>query len=182
METASRKKKGRTFTSVVIEPFKQMKFGVYVIAVSVAFVILAAGLFVLAFSEQYQHVMSIFSVVDPNARWELVTNDVFYQNAWRLGALLVGYVVLMLIIVFRLTHRYYGPLVAIERFVDQVTKGEYDSRVTIRNKDELQRLAAKLNVLAEKLSARHGARVDESGKKLERRQRRQEGPDQDHVS
>ena len=171
MENIERKKKGRTFTSVVIEPFKQMKFGIYVIAASVAFVIMAAALFVLAFSEQYQHVMSIFSVVDPNMKWELITNDVFYQNAWRLGILLVSYIGVMFGIVFRLTHRYYGPLVSIERFVDHVTKGEYSERVTIRNKDELQRLAGKLNVMAAKLEARHGARVDEDGKRLERRTR-----------
>jgi len=168
------RKKGRTFSSIVIEPFKQMKFGIYVIAVSVVFVTLAAGLFVLAFSEQYQHVMGIFSVVDPTMRWELITNDVFYQNAWRLGLLMVGYIGTLFTIVFRLTHRYYGPLVSIERFVGEVSRGEYDKRVTIRNRDELQRLAAKLNAMAETLEKKHGSLVDEEGNRVDRRSGRSE--------
>ncbi|MEZ4742265.1 MAG: hypothetical protein R3B45_07445 [Bdellovibrionota bacterium] len=100
----SDRKKGRTFGSIVIEPFKQMKFGLYVIAISITFVILAATLFVMAFNEQYQHVMEIFSVVDPDVRWDLVTNDVFYQNAKRLGLLLFGFIAIM-VIVFKLTHQ-----------------------------------------------------------------------------
>jgi HAMP domain-containing protein len=133
------------------------------------FVCLTAALFVLSFSEQYQHVMSIFSVIDPDMKWELVTNDVFYQNAWRLGILLIGFIAVLLFVVFRLTHRYYGPLVSIERFVDEVTAGEYDKRVTIRNRDELQTLAAKLNMMAEQLQSKHGSRVDGSGQAVDRR-------------
>jgi HAMP domain-containing protein len=177
MEIKERKKKGRTFTSVVIEPFKQMKFGIYVIVASLAFVIAACGFFIWAFKEQYDHVMEIFAVVDPTKQWDLVTNDVFFENAKRLGVLFVAYIGIMFTIVFKLTHRYYGPLVSIERFVDQLTKGEYVARVTIRNKDELQRLAAKLNIMAGKLEARHGARVDDDGKRIERRHR---APDQSH--
>ncbi|MEZ4742266.1 MAG: hypothetical protein R3B45_07450 [Bdellovibrionota bacterium] len=60
---------------------------------------------------------------------------------------------------------------SIERFVDSIINGEYNKRVTIRNTDELQRLAGKLNNMAENLEKRHGAKVDQWGQKVERRNR-----------
>ena len=147
----------RSLRSTVIEPFKQIKFGLYVIGISIAFVGVCAFMFVLAFNEQYNHVMGIFHVVDPNLQWELVTNYVFYTNAVRVGAILALFIVVMFTVVFRLTHRYYGPVVSIERFVDQLTQGDYQVRCKIREKDELQSLVAKLNVMAESIEKRHAA-------------------------
>ena len=147
----------RNLKSMVIEPFKQIKFGLYVIGISVAFVGVCAFMFVTAFTEQYQHVMGIFNVVDPNLKWELVTNDVFYTNAIRIGAMFVLYIVVLFVVVFRLTHRYYGPLVSIERFVDQFANGDYKRRAKIRDKDEMQSLVAKLNHMADQIERRHGA-------------------------
>ena len=54
----------RNLRSTLVEPFKQIKFGVYVIGISVSFVAVCAWMFVAAFTEQYQHVMGIFNVVD----------------------------------------------------------------------------------------------------------------------
>lgn len=145
----------RSLRSTVIEPFKQIKFGLYVIGVSVAFVGICALMFVVAFNEQYNHVMTIFHVVDPSRQWELVTNDVFYTNAIRIGAMLTLFIAVMFTMVFKLTHRYYGPLVSIERFVEQVTDGDYTVRCKIREKDELHDLVSKLNHMAEVLEGRH---------------------------
>jgi len=147
----------RSLRSTVIEPFKQIKFGLYVIGVSVAFVGICALMFVIAFEDQYNHVMGIFHVVDPNIQWELVTNDVFYTNAIRIGAMLALFIAVMLTMVFKLTHRYYGPLVSIERFVAQVTEGDYTVRCKIREKDELHDLVVKLNQMADVLEKRHGS-------------------------
>ncbi|MCX6106511.1 MAG: hypothetical protein NTY08_11845 [Proteobacteria bacterium] len=152
----------RSLRSTVIEPFKQIKFGLYVIGISIAFVGVCAFMFVLAFNEQYNHVMGIFHVVDPNLQWELVTNDVFYTNAVRVGAILALFIVVMFTVVFRLTHRYYGPVVSIERFVDQLTQGDYQVRCKIREKDELQSLVAKLNVMAEAIEKRHATVVNQA--------------------
>lgn len=147
----------RNFRSTVIEPFKQIKFGLYVIGVAVAFVGICAFMFVLAFTEQYQHVMGIFNVVDPSMKWELVTNDVFYTNAIRIGLIFGLFIAVLLGVVFRLTHRYYGPLVSIERFVEHFAAGDYKRRCKIREKDELHGLVEKLNLMAEQIERRHGS-------------------------
>lgn len=147
----------RTWSSLVVEPFKQIKFGLYVIGLAVAFVALCGWMFIQAFTEQYQHVMGIFNVVDPSLKWELVTNDVFYTNAMKIGTLFVGFIGVLFYMLFRLTHRYYGPLVSIERFVEEFSNGEYHRRCKIREKDELHDLVNKLNRMAEAIEKRHGS-------------------------
>ena len=152
----------RNLKNTLIEPFKQIKFGLYVLGLTVAFVGVCGYMFVEAFTEQYQHVMGIFNVVDPSLKWELVTNDVFRTNAIRIGILFAVFIATMLAMLFRLTHRYYGPLVSIERFVDQFSAGDYQKRCKIREKDELHGLVQKLNTMAEKIEQRHGAGTPET--------------------
>ncbi len=147
-EDSSVERAKRNFKSTLIEPFRQIKFGIYVILASVIFVIIVAAMFLLAFYEQYQHVMTLFNISDVKDQMELVTNDIFYRNAIAIGLMLFSFIVGMFILVFKLTHRYYGPLVSIERFVQEMTQGKYSRRVKIRKNDELQRLTDLLNEMA----------------------------------
>lgn len=146
----------RNLRSTLIEPFKQIKIGIYVMLLSLAFLVCASWLFIAAFTEQYQHVMEIFNVVDPSTKWELVTNNIFYSNAIKLGILFVSFIGILFTVVFRMTHRVYGPLISIERFVTHMAEGKYDQRLVIRRKDDLQKLAEQLNQMADKLQKRHG--------------------------
>lgn len=143
--------RARNLKSIWIEPFKQIKFGLYMIGISLFFIATSGYLFWHAFDDQYQQLISIFNVVDPNELWELRLNDVFKINAIRIAIFFALFFVGIFYIVFFLTHRYYGPLVSIERFLDHMIAGKYESRVSIRSKDELQSLVAKLNQLAENL-------------------------------
>ena len=146
----------RGIRSILIEPFRQISFGLYMIVLCLVFMFGAAWLFFDAFSQQYSHVMEVFHVVDPQSQRELVIDDIFITNAIRLFFWFGFFLLTFFVIVFKLTHRYYGPLVSIERFIEQVSQGDYTSRLTIREKDELQNLAKKLNSLAEELEKRHG--------------------------
>ena len=150
----------RNLNTILIEPFKQMKLGIYVIAVSLTFSALTDMVFLNAYFEQYQHVMELFKVVDPNRQWEMVVNDIFYKNAVRIGVLIGTFILLTFSIVFHVTHKYYGPLVSIRRFVLGISKGDYSQRVVLRKRDELQDLAANLNQMAESLQKRHGVPID----------------------
>ncbi len=165
MSTQPKKPKAqRSLRSTVIEPFKQVRMGLYMLSLSLSFLVLVAYMIVSAFVDQYRHVMEIFNVVDPETRWELVTNDVFYSNAYKIGVLFLIYIVLSLILVFRMTHKVYGPLVSIERFIEQMGAGHYEKRLVIRKGDDLQRLASQLNKMASMLDRRHGHRRSEFAK------------------
>lgn len=144
-------KKGRSFSGLFIEPFRQFRFGLYIIGITVVFIGIAGWLFVSSFVQQYQHVMELFNIVDPELRRELVLDDVFYTNAIRLGVFFVAFLAVMFYTIFKLTHRYYGPLVAIKRFLSRLEGGDYSARVKIRKGDELQDLATHLNQVAARL-------------------------------
>lgn len=146
----------RSYKSIVVEPFKQLKLGIYVIAISFTFSVLVAFVFLNAFFEQYQHVMKIFQIVDPKMQWEMMTNDVFYQNAVRLGILLLAFVVITLVVVFHVTHKYYGPIVSILRLVESVRQGDYSQRIDSRKGDALEDVVKELNHMTEVLEHRHG--------------------------
>lgn len=147
----------RNLKTLVIEPLKQLKLGTYIIALSVIFAVIIAAVFVFVFIEQYQHVMELFKVVNPEAKYQMLTNDIFSKNAIRLGLILLGFIGLTLFTVFSVTHKYYGPIVAINRFVKAISEGDYSQRVVLRKQDELQDLAAKLNHMAESIEKRHGS-------------------------
>lgn len=146
----------RRFLAYLVEPFKQIRFGLHVVTVCFAFAALVGIVFVHAFREQYQQVVEIFKVIDQNA---LVENTVFYKNSIIMGSVLAAFVVSIVAVVVRRTHRMYGPMVSIERFVDELKKGNYAVRINIRERDDFQSLVTQLNQLAEALHSRHGVQV-----------------------
>lgn len=152
----------RSLRSIVIEPFKQVRFGLYIVGVSLVFAIVGGYLFYLGFSEQYQQVISIFNIVEAELQWEVLTNEVFFRNAIIISLFLTSYVVFIFWIVFVITHRYYGPMVSIERFIDQLADGQFQLRLKVRQKDELQGIVGKLNNLAENLDAKYSKTDDVS--------------------
>ena len=139
----------RSIQNLLIEPFKQVRFGLYMLAITVVFLAITVLILVNSFLEQYQHVLSIFNVVDPKLRWEYLTDNVFYSSVWRLVICFVVFLLVLFSTILRLTHRFYGPIVAINRFIGELKKGHYSARLVLRKKDELKGIAAHLNQLAE---------------------------------
>jgi signal transduction histidine kinase len=85
----------------------------------------------------------------------MVQNDIFIKNAVIIGLALAGLVVTMLFVVVRRTHKMYGPMVSIHRFLQELQKGNYAVRIAVRETDDFQRLVNELNSLAEALHERH---------------------------
>ena len=168
-DRVTKERKGRSIRSTVIEPFSQLKLGVYVIVICVAFLIIAGGLFHNSFLEQYENVLAIFEVTDPGMKWEVISNDIYESNLTKLAILFAAFIAVLLSVVFRMTHKYYGPLVSIERFAESIRQGKYYERVAIRKGDELLELVDQLNNMANELERKHGSLVNESGETVRRR-------------
>jgi HAMP domain-containing protein len=132
-----------------------MRIGAYVIGLTLVFTLSLVAIVANTFWSQYQQVMELFAIADPRTQWELVLNDIFLRNVGLVILLATGFVAAMTYVIFKITHRYYGPLVSIERFVDQVSVGDYSARVIIRKGDELQSLVRRLNQMAESIEKRH---------------------------
>lgn len=151
--------KRRSLRAYLVEPFKQIRFGLHVVGVSLAFISLLAWLFVRSFREQYQQVIDIFQVTETS---DLMTNDVFLRNALVIGGTLFLFAASIMFVVIRRTHKMYGPMVSIMRFVGELDKGNYAVRIHIRERDDFQSLVGRLNSLAETLHKRHGKSTDSS--------------------
>ncbi len=150
------KKNKRSLRSLLIEPFAQIRFGLYMIGCALSFMVLIIGFFFYSFYKQYEQVMEIFHIVDPEVKWDMILNDVFYANSYILLGMLASFFSVFFWIVFRETHKYYGPLVSIKRFLNELKQGHYQNRARIRKNDELQALVVELNSLAEILEKKHG--------------------------
>jgi signal transduction histidine kinase len=152
----------RSFRAYFVEPFQQIRFGMHVIAVSLLFTAVFSFLTYRAFAEQYSQVIEIFSVVETA---DLINNDIFLRNAIVIGGALAIFCVTMMFVVVRRTHKMYGPMVSILRFLGELQKGNYAVRIHIREKDDFQTLVGKLNDLAEALHLRHEEMVIQNNQK-----------------
>jgi hypothetical protein len=144
-----------SLTAHLVEPFKQVRFGLYVIGVFFLFLALLVGVLIWVFREQYLQVMDWFSIAQ-DAAPDLMVNDVSQKAAWLVGGVLVAFVATMLNVIVRRTHRMYGPMISINRFIEELKRGNYSARLKTREKDDFQDLVLRLNGLAESLHARHG--------------------------
>lgn len=144
----------RKLKTLVIEPFKQFRIGLWVIGFSVIFLMTAISLYKSAYAEQYSKVAEHFNVVGKNLE-ELNNDDIFEKNYKIIAGVFIIYLVLLISIVLYFTHKVYGPLVSIERFIGELSEGDYSKRIRLRKKDDMQRLAGKLNDLAKSLEDRH---------------------------
>lgn len=145
--------KRRTFRAYLVEPFQQIRFGLHVVMVSLSFAAIFAFVYLEAFREQYQQVFEWFNVADQAA---IIENDIFIRNKAKLAITIGAFVVVTLWVVVRRTHRMYGPMISMMRFVSELKKGNYAVRIHIREKDDFHNFVAELNALADELQKRHG--------------------------
>lgn len=144
-----------SLTAYLVKPFQQIRFGLYVITVFFFYLVLLAGVLVWAFRAQYLQVSEWFSVAASEMP-DLLLNDVSQKAAWIVGGVLLAFIGTMLQVIIRRTHRMYGPMISIHRFVDEIKRGNYSARVRTRAADDFQDLAAHLNEMAAHLHERHG--------------------------
>lgn len=145
--------KRRSFRAYLVEPFKQIRFGLHVALVSLSFAAIFAYVFLEAFREQYQQVFELFNVADQTA---LIENDIFIRNKAKLTLTIAAFIVVTLYVVIRRTHRMYGPMISMMRFVAELKKGNYAVRIHVRERDDFQNFVTELNALAVELQKKHG--------------------------
>ena len=79
-------------------------------------------------------------------------NDMLYYIRYTILFLIVLlFSVINFWIGLRLSHRIGGPMVNIQRILEQAQRGDYKARITLRSKDFLHEIADSVNRLLEKL-------------------------------
>jgi methyl-accepting chemotaxis protein len=68
-----------------------------------------------------------------------------------LGVGTILFTIIVISLTLMVTHRIYGPMVAIRRHLKALLEGDYAQRTHLRKNDEFKDIAADLNALSEKL-------------------------------
>jgi HAMP domain-containing protein len=146
-----RLKEHRKARNLLLQPVLQLKLALYVLLLSLTFVLITA-LFGKLYFEQ-----TFITLFENTTQAEYIQAVITRQiNSFKsLSLLLLAvYAVLMVVLAAVYTHRMIGPTLPIMRHVKALNDGFYSHRVKLRRYDCFQDLANELNALAETLEKR----------------------------
>jgi len=135
--------------SMLVEPYVQIRLGLMIVMLNLVFAVLIACVFGYYIWDVFKAMETYFQL---NQAESLVTWSKF---AWPLaagGLLVTVFIGLTFYITIKYTHKIYGPLISVHRFLDVILEGGKPEPLKLRNNDELGGLVEKLNQVYEKLS------------------------------
>jgi methyl-accepting chemotaxis protein len=133
----------------LVKPVVQLKLAAYLLVVTFAFGMLTALNSWSAYGRLYQATLA--TAAGP-FKQDILEQTQLYLNTS--SVLLVGYVVVVLAVTIGYVHRLIGPIVAFERHLRALQRGDYTSRVSLRRSDHVYAdMADQLNDLAERLES-----------------------------
>ncbi|MGZ3721962.1 MAG: HAMP domain-containing protein [Bdellovibrionales bacterium] len=132
-------KSRRKFKNILISPDTQIHYGALFLALSTV-------------------INVVFTIMGSNIYYASVNGTMEQTNSFPMY-LLFGSCIALYVLIYAfafilgliVTHKVFGPLVPIQRFLTEIKNGNYSSRIQLRTKDEprLQEIAKSLNELAE---------------------------------
>lgn len=131
----------------LIEPYKQLRFGVMFLFINLVFSILFLMIFGYVLWDIYE-VLSTYFKLDQNQ--SLVTMSKLIKPGIFGLILIIFFIMITLFISAKYTHQIYGPLVSIVRFLDDLLNDKKPKPIKLRSSDQLQELVEKLNGIAQK--------------------------------
>ena len=142
----------RRMRNYLIRPVSQLKLSGFVAVVMVAIVV---GLNVINYLKysNITRVMSNFYGLNEETREILlgIRMQLFLTDL--MSTIVISLVIILIWI--KMTHRIYGAGFAIEKFVSLMIEGKYESKLTLRKKDEFKNVADVLNELGSVLQKRY---------------------------
>ena len=143
---ASRKK---GLSGWLVEPYKQVKIGLIFLLVNFLFAALFLGVFGYIILDMQETLITYFKL-DPEQ-----VKQVTSKFSWVIivgVALMIMFIITTILVSVQYTHKIYGPLVSINRYLDKVAEGtDYGKPLKLRDGDQLQMLALKINNAIEKI-------------------------------
>lgn len=137
----------RGFTSWFVEPYRQVRLGLVFLVVNFVFAALIFGVFAYYLWDVYHAMVSYFELSGPQGGE--ILSKLATPMLWGAGLILV-FVITTILVSVRYTHAIYGPLVSIHRYLDDILEEKHVSPLALRDSDQLQDLAKKLNTVAER--------------------------------
>lgn len=142
-------KKGRRggVKSMLVEPYIQVKLGLMFIVVNLIFSVLLFGVVGWYVSEVFGALTTYFQLTGQDTN---IAATKLQVPLIIMGILVLMFVATTFYIAVNYTHKIYGPMVQINRFLDDILEGKKPSLLALREGDQLQELAIKLNQLVDK--------------------------------
>lgn len=136
-------------TQLLIEPYRQLRFGLMFILINFVFSTLVLLVFGYFLWDIFEAMMEYFKL---DKAQEMVAASKFVAPVSG-GLILVAlFIFVTLYISARYTHQIYGPLVSIRRFLDELLAGKTPPRIKLRTRDQLHDLVDRLNNISDLLS------------------------------
>lgn len=134
----------RGFRSWFVEPYKQIKIGLIFLILNLIFGIIIFGVYGYYIYDIYSIVSSYFQLNADQSYTALSK----YTYPLVVGLILICvFIITTILVSVKCTHNIYGPLVSINRCLDQLIEGQPSEPLQLRPSDELQDIAKKLNIL-----------------------------------
>ena len=140
----------RRLKNYLLDPFLQIKLGVYAIVMSV---IAAFSLFVVVYSSMSGTLELILELTDAKDEVKNILTGSIGATMGNVGLVLLIYVLTMVIISIWYTHRLIGPTIAFRRHIGMLIRGQYYARTNLRKGDAFFGVADDLNKLSDLLQS-----------------------------
>ncbi len=147
-EPSMQQKSRRSIKNFALQPFLQVKIGLYCLILSMFFA-LAIGLIVYINMNQFFRV--VVELTGAQAEVEGLLLDYLYPVKVQVGVVILLYVVATMLITLRHTHRFVGPTVAFRRHIEMISQNNFKYRTILRDGDAFVEVANDLNRLSEQL-------------------------------
>jgi hypothetical protein len=145
------KNQAREFRNYFLKPYAQIRIGIYFLIASIFFVSIVIAVSVFYLADIFASLQAVYALTEQEGLqvWEKFTVPLSI-----LVMLGIGFIVSILFLSARLTHRIYGPAHSMERFLEDLLNDKSEIEpLRIREGDEFQHLVMQLNLLKERLSA-----------------------------
>jgi hypothetical protein len=142
----------RKARNLLLRPAFQLKLPLYILLLSMAFLVLGVLFGNLYFQQTYMSTLA--TSTQPEYLQQVIARQT--QEFKLLSLLLLAvYAAAVTVITTIYTHRLIGPTLPIRRHIKALRDGLYSHRVVLRKHDGLQDVADELNALAKTLEERH---------------------------
>ncbi|NRA65482.1 MAG: hypothetical protein HRU19_13425 [Pseudobacteriovorax sp.] len=135
----------RRLANYLLEPFIQVKLGLYAILLALIF---CFGMIWLVYETFHRFYDLILELTDLREEVTTILNSFMGDMLFWSSVGTSVYFILTVAMSIFYTHRLIGPTYAFRRHVKELTRGNYKSRVCLRKSDAFAELAEDLNDLA----------------------------------
>ena len=141
----------RYWRNFLLQPNLQVKIGLYTVLLAIIFFGAMMSVLYVRFVRLYDMVLELTDMRDEVIG--LMDKQLLGVSWWLAGGI-CSYVLLNIIMSIYFTHKMIGPTIAFRRHIRSLGRGDYASRVYLRNGDAFVEVAQDLNKLAEVLAMR----------------------------